>query len=65
MPSEVPYNAEFNPPLSEKIKKELGIDSASFMKRMLARLKKIRGEDSDTDTFLSRHNYQLFNERLG
>lgn len=64
MPNEKKHNPKFDAPLSENKKKELGIDDASFMKRMLSRLQKVRGEDVGTDTFLLRHNYKVFNDGL-
>lgn len=43
---------------SEEKKAKAGFDMSSFSRRMIARLKKVRGEtDSSNDTFLARHNY--------
>lgn len=56
---------KFNRFLSDPEKKALGIDMSSFMKRMQARLNRIRGcEDNSTETFLMRHNYQASSRNL-
>ncbi len=65
MPKKVPHS-RFDAPLSDKDKAELGIDNASFIKRMQARINKIRGNDESngTENFLVRHNYYSANENL-
>ena len=65
MPKKVPHS-RFDAPLSDKDKVRLGIDNASFIKRMQARINKIRGngESDGTENFLVRHNYYSGNENL-
>ena len=57
---------KFNAPLSQKMKVKLGIDTASFMKRMKARLRKIRGngEEDMSEAFLVKHNYYKYRSQL-
>ena len=44
--------------LSEQEKARLGLDIASFARRMNERLRKVRGESTENnDTFLIRHHY--------
>lgn len=66
MPQKILHNDKFDTPLSQEAKVRLGLDSASFMKRMKARLSKIRGNDDgdEAENFLVRHNYYKYNTRL-